>query len=95
MAGPRFRNRRQFVDLEIAVLDHQRDGRADGLALAHTRDNLRLVGFDLHAATASIALLAAREITVDGREIELETGWQSFHHANQTLAVGFARCEVT
>jgi hypothetical protein len=50
---------------EVAVLDAQRDGRAEGLAAAHARLDADDVALDLHAPAAAVAALSPREVAVD------------------------------
>jgi len=75
MAGPRARERFPLVFgavdvfhrqrfspvLPIFVANDDRDRRADGLRMPDARNNFDLIGFDLHPAAASIALLASPE----------------------------------
>ena len=88
VAGPRRSHRamlrrvaalyRQFFlpVLPVAVDDFNRDGRADGLAVAHAGEHMRLIGFDLHAAAAAVALLPAPQLAVHEFEIDGDAGGQ-------------------
>ena len=73
--------------LEVAVDDLQRDGAADRLIEAHAREDIDLVLLDLHAAAAAVALLAARQVFIDGLEVQLEAGRQSLEDSRQARAV--------
>ncbi len=63
-----------FPVLPVAVDDLDGDGRADGLAVAHAAEHVGLVGFNLHAAAAAIALLAAPKFAVDEIQIDGHAG---------------------
>src|SRR4029077_17537808 len=63
--------------LPVTILELDRDRRADGDAVAHTREDMGGVGFDLHAAAASVALLAAPEFAIEERLIDLQSGGNS------------------
>ena len=54
-----------------------------------------LVGFDLHAAAAAIALLAAPKLAVHEIQIDGDAGRKSGNERNKCLAVGFAGCGET
>ena len=43
----------------VLILDDDGHRRADGVGVAHPGHNFRAIGFDLHAAAAAVALLAA------------------------------------
>ena len=68
---------------EVAVEDADRDGGAEGDAPADTALEERLVLLDLHAAAATVAVLAAREVAGDGGRIDTRApperlrGWRS------------------
>jgi hypothetical protein len=49
-----------------------------------------LVGFNLHAAAAAVALLTAPEIAVDEFEIDGDTGGQSGDEGDKGFPMGFA-----
>ena len=52
------------------------------------------IGFDLHAAAASIALLAAPEFTVNEGLVHFETSRNPGQECNQSLSMGFSGREV-
>jgi hypothetical protein len=66
----RFNGQLLFPVLPVAIDDLDGDGRTDGLAVAHAGKNVRLVGFNLHAAAAAVALLAAPQLAVDEVQID-------------------------
>ena len=71
--------------LPVAVDELDGDGRTDRLAVAHAAEHVGLVGFNLHAAAAAIALLAPPQIAVDEVKINGHTGRQSGDQRNQRL----------
>ena len=80
---------------EIAILDDQRDRTAHRAPEADARDHAHLVALDRHPSAPSVALLAAREVVVDLREIDIEAGRVAFHHRDQFGAVRFTGCQET
>ena len=58
--------------------------------MAHTGDDLYGVGFDSHAATAAIALLAAPEVAIYFFQRNGNASGKSGESSHQTLAVRFA-----
>ena len=50
-------------------------------------DDAHLVALDRHPSAAAVTLLAAREVVVDLRRIDIEAGRVSFHHRDQLGAV--------
>ena len=53
----------------ITVLDHHRDRAADRLARADAGEELGAVGFDRHAAAASVPALTPSQVAGDGVEV--------------------------
>src|SRR5260370_28314414 len=53
------------------------------------------VSLDLHAAAATIALLAAPEFAVEERLIDFQSGGQAGKEGDQSLAVRFSGSEIT
>jgi hypothetical protein len=51
---------------------------------------VRLVGFNLHAAAAAVALLATPKFAVDELEIDGNAGRQSGDESGKGFPVGFA-----
>ena len=76
-----------FPILPVAVDDFDGDGGADGPAVTHAGEHVGLVGLDLHAAAAAIALLAAPKFAVHEIQIDRHPGRQSGDQGNQSLAV--------
>src|SRR5216117_2933267 len=82
MAGPRPRDREIRIPVlgpgrhlllpvaPVPVLDPECDGRPERLAPAYAGADLDLVLLDLHAAAAPVALHAAGQISVDGRDVD-------------------------
>src|SRR5665213_1780262 len=107
MAGPRRSNSlvlgwitgfdRQFLFpvFPVAIDDLNGNGRADGFAVPHAGEDVDLVGFNLHASAAAIALLAAPEFAVHKIKVYGDASRQSGNERNQCLAVGFAGCGET
>ena len=60
--------------VEVAVADHERDRRADGLAAAHAADDLGLVVLDLHPPAAAVAVLPPGQVAVDALAVEADAG---------------------
>src|SRR5271170_314359 len=76
-----------FPVFPVAIGDLDGDGRADGLAVAHAGEDVDLVGLDLHAAAAAVALLAAPELAVDEVDIDSEAGGQARDERDEGFAV--------
>src|SRR5207248_7071272 len=71
----------------VLVLEHQRDGAADGEAAAHAADDARDVGLDLLPAAASVAALPSREVAAKILFGDLEAGGQALDHDRELRAV--------
>ena len=82
---------RQFLlpVFPIAIDELDGDGRANGPSVAHTGEHMRLIGFDLHAAAAAVALLPAPQLAVHKFKIDRDAGGKPRNQSNQSLAVGF------
>src|SRR5271168_4345542 len=76
-----------FPVFPVVVGDLDGDGRADGFAVAYSTENMDFVGFDLHAAAAAVALLAAPEFTIDEVEVDCEAGGQAGNERDESFAV--------
>ena len=63
--------------------------------MAHARQNVGLVGFDLHPPAATEALLPAPQFTVQERLVNFQSGGQSGKKGDQRLAMRLPRSEVT
>jgi hypothetical protein len=61
----------------IAIFDAQGDGRADGLAVADSGENVSAVFFNFLATTASVAELAAVQLAIDEFEVDGEASRQA------------------
>ena len=73
----------------IAVFNAQGDGRADGLAVAHARENIGAILFDFLPAAASVAELAAVKFVIDEVQIDREGRWEAGNKRKQRLSVRF------
>src|SRR2546430_8549689 len=71
----------------VLVLDHHRDGAADGEAAAHAADDSGDVGLDLLPATAPMAALPPGEVATKILFGDLETGRQAFDHDRELGSV--------
>ena len=101
MAGPRARDdvRRAAIVgigghlldpvLEVAILDDESDRTADRFAEADAGNRPHFVLFDQHPAAAAVTFLAAREVGVDRRKVDVETGGHALHGRDQLGAVRF------
>ena len=73
--------------LPVAVPDEHRDRRAQRLAGTHAGQPFDLIRFDLHARAAAIALLTTRQFVIDPRNINRNTGGQSFDYRDKRATV--------
>ncbi len=73
----------------IAVFDAQRNGSADGLAVAYSGEDVGAVLFDFLAAAAAVAELAAMELVVDEVDVDRKGRGQSGNEGQQRLSVRF------
>jgi hypothetical protein len=73
----------------VAVGDLQRDRAAERAAVADAGGELRGVGLDPHAPAAAVAELAAREVAVDRRAVELEPRRDALDDGGEPRPVGF------
>src|ERR1700732_4999642 len=74
----------------VVVGDLDGDGGADGLAVSHAGENVDLIGFDLHAATAAVSLLAAQEFASDEVEVDGEASGEAGDERDECFAVRLA-----
>src|SRR5881396_1428312 len=77
--------------LPIAVPHEHRDGGAEGLAGAHPREPLDLVGFDLHAGAAAVAAHPPLQLGVDALGGQGEAGGDPLEDRHQPPSVRLAR----
>jgi hypothetical protein len=59
---------------KVLVLDDERDWRPERLTVANAREEVDFVALDLHAAAATIALLASPQLVIDLIGIDRESG---------------------
>ena len=74
----------------IAIADEHCDRGSDGLGMADARDDLDLIGFDFHASTAAVALLAAPEFAIHFLDGDGDPGGEPGERGHQTFTMGFA-----
>ena len=84
-----------FPVFVVAVFNDEGDRAAHRAAEADAGDDAGLVLFDQHTAAAAVALLAAREVVVDARDIDLEAGGCAFDDGDEFGSVGFSGGEET
>ena len=80
---------------EIAIADHDRDRRSERFAAANAGDDLRFIVLDLHPSAAAVAVLSAREITIDAVAIERHAGRHAADDDRELRSVRFAGGEKT
>ena len=80
--------------LPILVLQQYGNRRPDGDSVMNAREDMSPVGFDLHAAAASVALLSAPEVAVKKGLVHSQSRGQSGDECDQGFAVGFSGSEV-
>ena len=81
--------------LVVAVADDERERRAERAAVAEAREHLDLVGLDLLARRAAVALLAAAQVGVDRRPVEDEARRQARDDRDERRPVRLSRrCEL-
>src|SRR5712692_1966029 len=73
----------------VAVFDAQRDGRADGFAVAHAGKDFGAVFLDFLTAAAAVAELAAVQFVIDEIEIDRQGSRQAGDEGEERLSVGF------
>src|SRR5229473_1725933 len=73
----------------VAVIDAQRYGSADGLAVAYAGEDVGAVLFDFLAAAAAVAELAAMEFVVDEVQVDRKRSGQPGNEGQQRLSVRF------
>src|SRR5205814_441885 len=89
-------DRQRFLPvLPIFVFQQDSDGRADGLAMTHTGEEVRAVALDLHTAAAAVALLPPPQFTVHKRLIHGNAGGQAADGTDQRLAMRFSGSKKT
>ena len=89
---PRLHRKLLLPVLPVAIHDLDRDRRANRLPVAHAAENVRLVGLDLHAAAAAVALLAPPQFAVHEIEIDRHAGGQSGDQRNQCFPMRLPGC---
>src|SRR3989441_12879237 len=77
--------------LPIPAPDEHRDGGAKGLAGAHPREPLDLVGFDLHAGAAAVAAHPPLQLRVDALGGQGEPRGNPLEHRHQAPSMRLAR----
>jgi len=90
----RLHRQRLFPILPILICQHHGDGRADRLAVMHSRQKMRAVSFNLHAAAASKSLLATPQFPIHKCLVHRQSGGQPGKKGNQRLAMGLSGSKV-
>jgi hypothetical protein len=75
----------------VAIADDERERGPEGASVAEAGEHLHLVGLDLLARTAPVALLATPEIRVDRRSLEDEARRKPLNNRDERRAVRLAR----
>ena len=85
---------RHFLDpvLPVSVTDPQSYGRSQGSPVPYTTNYHRLIGLDLHAATATVPQLPPCQVAIDIIDGHAEASRYAFNYGNQLGAMGFACC---
>src|SRR5205823_4526195 len=81
--------------LPIAVLEQDRNGRADGFPVPNPGKELGGVRFDFHPPAAPVATLPALEVAVNRLEIHRQSGRETLKNCHQRLAVRLPCCVET
>src|SRR2546423_12708410 len=71
----------------VPILNEHCDRRSQGLAATHSRQELDVIRFDLHPASAAVALLAARKVDVDVRSDYAKPCHHSLEDGDERKAV--------
>src|SRR6266571_2327877 len=71
----------------IFIFEENRDRRADGRAVTHAREDMDLIGFNLHPATAAVTLLPPPQLTVKNCLVHLQSSGQAGKKGDQSLAM--------
>jgi len=77
-----------FPVFPVPIADEHGDRAANRLARAHAGQELRGVALDLHASSAPVPLLSAREVGVDVRSKQWDARRHPFEDADERLPVG-------
>src|SRR6185295_12225565 len=85
--GPRARDRIELLGVLDSVHDLEGQDAAQGVALAHPGDDLRLVLFELHAGAAAVAALAPGELGVDGLGVQGAAVGEALDRGDEALPV--------
>src|SRR5438105_14721157 len=89
-----FHGKRLLPVLPILIFQKDRDGRSDGRTMTDTREDVDLIDLDLHATTATVALLPPPQFTVQKRLIYLQSGRQAGKEGDQAITIRLSRSEV-
>jgi hypothetical protein len=76
----------------VAVFDPKRHGSTDGLAVAHSGEDIGAVFFDFLPAAATVAELAAMELVIDEIEVHRKRCGQAGNKGEQSLSMRFTGC---
>src|SRR5437764_1441434 len=78
----------------VAVLDPEGDRRAQRLAPAHPRPQLRLVALDLHPAATTVTAHAPGQVSIDRLDVDGHPGREALDDGGQTGPVRLPGGEV-
>ena len=79
----------------LGVVDHDRDRRAEGEAVAHAAEELDVVALEAHARTAAESEAAAGELVADLLDGDGQARGQTLDHHREGGAVGLTGGQVT
>ena len=85
-----FHGHRPLPVLPVLIGNHQRDRRTRGHAVTDAANDVGAIGFDDHAATATISALAAPEFGAECREVDREPGRNTFEDGDEGASMGLA-----
>src|SRR5205823_6988794 len=90
-AGVRLGRHHVLPVLPIAIPYEHRDGGAEGLSGAHSREPLDLVRFDFHAGAAAVTAHAPLQLGVDALRRQGQPGGHPLEDRHQAASVRLAR----
>ena len=91
-----FIDRQGFLPvLPVPIFELDRNRGADRLALANSRQNMRGVALNFHAAAAAVSLLTAPQVAIHEGLVHFQAGRQARKESDQRLAMRLPGGEVT
>src|SRR5947209_7722416 len=89
-------HRKYFLPVfPVAIFEKNGNGGANGLSMAHSRDKMRGVFFDLHPAAAAKSLLPSPKLAINELLIDIHARRNPGDEGHQGLTVGFTGSKVT